>query len=214
MSLFDEIGRKIVETGQSAAQKTRGMTETMKLNSMISEEEKSIKKAFYQIGKKYCEIFGRNPDQNFAQLISGIRDSMEKIQAYSEQIKQVKGIVNCPSCGYEVSYESPFCGDCGTPMYSVQASEGSAGGAFCGDCGARIESSATLCMECGSKIEQADAPELYSAKAHVTEPRFAVKTPQGRTFSDFVSNVCSKCESELTENAMFCMTCGHTVKSA
>jgi rubrerythrin len=153
MSIFDEIGRRIVETGQNAAQKTRGLSDTMKLNSMISEEERSIKNAFYQIGKKYCELFGKNPDQNFVQLISEIRDSMEKIQEYTDHIKQIKGIVSCSSCGCEVSHESSFCDSCGAPMYSFQApSSGSESSVYCGDCGTLAEPDAAFCMGCGCKV--------------------------------------------------------------
>jgi len=151
MSIFDEIGKLIVETGQNAAQRTRGISDAMKLNSMISEEERSIKNAFYQIGKKYCELFGGNPDQNLVQLVNEVRDSMEKIQTYSDQIKQIKGIVSCSSCGSEVSNESSFCEFCGASMYSFQTPSGS-GSIHCGDCGASTESDAAFCIGCGCKL--------------------------------------------------------------
>jgi len=205
MSLFDEVGRKLVETGQIAAQKTRGMTDTMKLNSMISDEERSIKDAFYQIGKKYCEAFGRNPDKIFAQLVAGVRDSMVKIQEYTDQIKQIKGIVNCPTCGSEVSYESPFCSSCGSPMYFAQAASESE--AFCGNCGAPIASTATFCGGCGSKVDKAVSSEAPD------EPT-SIYTRQ-QDFASVATDIkqCSACGNDLTENAMFCLNCGQMVSN-
>ena len=205
MSLFDDVGRKLVETGQIAAQKTRGMTDTMKLNSMISEEERNIKDAFYQIGKKYCESFGRNPDQIFAQLVAGVRDSMVKIQAYTDQIKQIKGIVNCPTCGSEVSYESPFCSSCGSQMYFAQATSDS--DAYCGNCGAPIAPSSTFCGGCGSKVDKIVSSETPD------KPTSIYKKQQ--SFASVATDIkqCSACGNDLSENAIFCLTCGHMVSN-
>lgn len=47
MAFFDEIGKKISQTGQGVVQKTKDMADVAKLNSLISEEEeKSIKIIF------------------------------------------------------------------------------------------------------------------------------------------------------------------------
>ena len=45
-AFFDEVGKKISKTSQGMAQKTKNLTETVKLNSMISDEEKNINSVF------------------------------------------------------------------------------------------------------------------------------------------------------------------------
>ncbi len=49
MALFDQLGKKLAQTGQSAVKKTKDMAEVAKINSMISDEEKSINNNYYQI---------------------------------------------------------------------------------------------------------------------------------------------------------------------
>lgn len=41
MALFDQLGKKLAQTGQSAVKKTKDMAEVAKINSMISDEEKA-----------------------------------------------------------------------------------------------------------------------------------------------------------------------------
>lgn len=42
MAFFDDLGKKITQTGQGVVQKTKDTAETIKLNGMISDEEKNI----------------------------------------------------------------------------------------------------------------------------------------------------------------------------
>jgi len=152
MAFFDDVGKKIAQTSQGAAQKAKSMAETVKLNGQISDEEKRINNAFAQIGKTYYENCGDEPDQLFAQLIAGINDAKAKIAVYSDQVEQLKGIVRCPKCGGEVSYGSPFCSSCGSPMGTVAAAAPVANGVVCESCGAQVSPDKVFCTHCGSKI--------------------------------------------------------------
>lgn len=73
MAFFDEVGKKIASTSQGAVQKTKIIAETVKLNSMISNEERNINNAYLQVGKLYYETYGAGPDQLFSQFITGLR---------------------------------------------------------------------------------------------------------------------------------------------
>ena len=116
MSFLDNVGKKIKQTGQDVSQKTKVTTETFKINNMISDEEKSINRAYLQIGKTYYESFGDNPDQLFSPKIAEINDSRKKIAEYTERINQLKGISKCPGCGEENSGDASFCKSCGAPL--------------------------------------------------------------------------------------------------
>lgn len=194
MPFFDELGKKIAQTSQSAAKKTRNIAETTKLKGMISDEEKSIDKVFQQIGEAYYETFGENPDQLFVQLITSINDSKAKIATCKDQIMQVKGIADCQNCGREVSNDTPSCSFCGSKMNT--ASVASASGTSCGMCGAAVAGDTSFCTSCGSKIEQPDISVTAAAEPPVANPEVSAVIQ------------CSSCGSNLAADTMFCLNCG------
>jgi len=210
MAFFDEVGKKISKTSQGVAQKTKNITETMKLNGMISDEEKSIDNAFSMIGKTYYETYGNNPDQVFAQLIVCINDSKAKIASYSEQIKQIKGIVHCQKCGGEVPYNAPFCNSCGSPMTTTTSIIPIANGVSCNECGAVMALEKVFCTNCGNKMEASVSEQLEDNTAVMGEEDNSV------TMENVVSSTpdtikCPSCGKELSVTAMFCSGCGQKV---
>lgn len=116
MALFDQLGKKLAQTGQSAVKKTKDMAEVAKINSMISDEEKSINNNYYQIGKLYVSMHGNDCEDDFKGMLESIRQSEKKIVEYKEQVQLIKGVVRCEKCGGEVSINSAFCNSCGAPM--------------------------------------------------------------------------------------------------
>ena len=163
MSFFEGIGKKLAQSGQEAAQKAKNTAEIIKLNSMISDEEKRINNLHLQIGKLYYDVYGENPEEQFAQFIIDINDSKAKIEVHKEQIRVVKGIAECAECGGQVPAESPFCGSCGSPMKSatVEADDASK----CTNCGASLAPGVAFCTGCGSKIDQALPSEESGAES-------------------------------------------------
>ncbi|MDR3239001.1 MAG: zinc ribbon domain-containing protein [Clostridiales bacterium] len=183
MAFFDDMSKKIAQTSQGAAQKAKNMAETIKLNGLISDEEKRINNALLQIGKYYYEVYGENPEPSFGQLIAGINESKARIVSYSEQIKQFKGIVRCQKCGAETPCSSPFCNACGSPMNINSPASVSDGDKIvslsvdesvslpeatenfsapsgdtisCPSCGKELSAKAVFCSGCGIKTEPKD----------------------------------------------------------
>ena len=56
MSIFNGLGRKVSEAGQCAIKKTKELSDTNRLNSMILDEEKRINDSYFQIGKLYFQM--------------------------------------------------------------------------------------------------------------------------------------------------------------
>jgi len=73
MSIFDELGKKVTQTGQSVAQKTKDMADTAKINSMVADEEKKINNGYYQIGKMYLSLHENDYEDQYASLVHMIR---------------------------------------------------------------------------------------------------------------------------------------------
>jgi len=157
MSFFSKVGEKITQTGQSAAQKTKNTAETLKLKGMISDEEKNINNVFKQIGKMYYETFGENPEQPFVQLVANIKDSEGRIVTYTDQINQLRGVLNCQNCGAEVPDDASFCSSCGSAISIIPEPLTSDGDdttseTLCDQCGFVVASDLPFCTSCGNRI--------------------------------------------------------------
>lgn len=68
---FDDISKKLSQTGQGMVQKTKEMADVAKLNSAITDEEGKINNNYYLIGKLYvsmhmadCENCGNEINEN------------------------------------------------------------------------------------------------------------------------------------------------------
>lgn len=159
MGFFDDFGKKISSAGQEAIAKTKELADVAKINSGISDEENKIKVAYSEIGKKYFENHSEDSEEDYEAQVAVIKEAMEKIKAYEQQIVEIKGVVKCPNCGAENTKTAAFCATCGTAM-PVQATESGAeteqsvAEKKCPNCGEVINDDAAFCAKCGTKIEE------------------------------------------------------------
>jgi len=135
---------------------------------MISDEEKSINNAFQQIGKIYYETFGGNPEQCFAQLITNVKESEEKISGYADQISQLKGVINCQTCNGEIPEGASFCSSCGSAVVLPVTEEAPTDNSSCGQCGYIITPDLLFCTSCGNKLNS--PVEHANVESDHTEP--------------------------------------------
>jgi len=149
MAFFEELGKKISKAGHDAAEKGKSLTETVRLNGLIAEEERRIKNDFSQIGKLYYEKFGDNPEPCFVNLVEDIRNAEKNMQNYTLQIRQAKGVAVCSSCGSEVSTSTQFCSSCGASVTQTPQPSGN----VCVKCNGILEPEQVFCMDCGTKVE-------------------------------------------------------------
>lgn len=126
IEFFDDLGRKISQAGQSAVQKTKEMTDIVKLNSSIADEEKKIRNSYAEIGKLYVSLHGEEHEPDFDELMADVHEAEEKINDYRKQIGNIKGIVKCEKCGADVPANSSYCNSCGAAMPVTETPEASA----------------------------------------------------------------------------------------
>ncbi len=198
MAFFDEIGKKITQTSQGVVQKTKDTAETIKLNGMISDEEKRINSFLIEIGKTYFELHKDSFEPAFESMILGIKDSQLKIENYSEQVKRLKGVVRCPHCGGEVPYGAPFCSSCGSQMNlqaNVNNTPVNSNVQRCINCGVPLAPDTAFCTNCGTKVEANTQPVVT----------------QQETSAAPATKVCPKCGKEIAANAQFCIGCGSKI---
>ena len=193
MAFFEDLGKKITQTSQGVVQKTKDTAEVIKLNGMISEEEKRIDSFHKQIGKMYFEMHTDSYESAFESMIIGIKESQSKIGQYSEQVKKLKGIVRCPNCGGDVPYGMPYCSSCGLKMDIQNASGSDIDLVCCIKCGMPIEYGCAFCTHCGAKVEPQQGTTVKVEHVLVS------------------SNSCPNCGADVGENA-FCTNCGSKIE--
>lgn len=111
--------------GQTAVEKTKCSTETLRLNNQIREEQRLCKDLYQQIGQQYAQQYETNPDPAFESLMKQLHDAQERITSYQEQIQIKKAAVSqpqqsaystgccCASCGAPLPPDAKFCTTCG-----------------------------------------------------------------------------------------------------
>ena len=52
MAFWSDLGKKISDTTQSVVEKTKTSTDTLRLNGLISDEERNVQRIYAEIGKK------------------------------------------------------------------------------------------------------------------------------------------------------------------
>lgn len=151
MGFLDNLGKTLSDASQGAIQKGKEFADVAKFNSLISEEEKKIKNVYEQLGRKYVELKGESPEEDFKEYIGALNTSFDKIKEYQKNLIELKGVTNCPNCGAEVQIGAMFCPVCGTKMDLQQAD---ASVKRCGDCGAVIPEGSKFCTTCGKPVEE------------------------------------------------------------
>ena len=113
MAFWSDLGKKISDTTQSVVEKTKTSTDTMRLNGLISDEERNVQRIYAEIGKKYMELHGADGDPDFAGLLQEYQTSKAKMEEYRSQIRKNKHLLICAGCGAEIPETVLYCTKCG-----------------------------------------------------------------------------------------------------
>lgn len=155
MSFFSQIGDKLTSVGQETATKAKNFAEATKLNGRVNDLEKQISQLYEEIGKAYFENHKEDAGAEEREKIEKICTIQQEIADCKEQIKDLKGVENCPSCGAEVVPGAAFCNVCGAKMEQpevVQKAEPEKEQKVCPQCQAKIDEDASFCTSCGAKL--------------------------------------------------------------
>jgi len=152
MPIFDEIGKKISQTTQSALKSTKDMADMSRINTLLAEEQKLLSSFYMQIGKKYFELNPSPEDEDFASLCASAAESFAKVTALEQNIQEIKGIRRCPRCEAGIPVSTPFCGTCG---YDTRGDPDFASPNLprkCPACNTEVADNMAFCTACGQKI--------------------------------------------------------------
>lgn len=197
MPFFDNITKKASEATAKAVQKAQGFSEMAKLNSMISDAEKQINNAYYQIGKLYVSIHGADGEEAFAGMVATITEAEQKIIDYRSQIQNIKGVQRCEKCGAEVQRGAAFCSACGAAMPKMEAVINK-DVVRCESCGAAVKADMKFCTSCGKPMTKNQS----ASSTECAEPESELD------ISTVGTKLCPHCNAVVSEDVAFCTECG------
>ena len=203
MAFFEDLEKKITQTGETVVQKTKDSAEILKLEGMIYDEEKKLDLLYKQLGKQCFDTYLQSHDEKLDYLFNEIQKSIDTAISYSEQVKKLKKIRTCPACGNDVESDSCFCNKCGKRLDDPCRTEADA--KLCPKCGTPATEGFSFCMNCGASLQEIPAadpiPEVQPEPVVEAEPE--VQPAQAKR--------CSNCGAEIDDETIFCMNCGMKV---
>lgn len=114
--MFENISKKITETGKAVGDKTKQVAEAAKLSYKVNEEYRAAEELYTALGKAYFEAEGENAEGPFYDKCKEIADKLKAAECLKAELNAIKGVVVCDACGAEVPYEYDFCGKCGAKI--------------------------------------------------------------------------------------------------
>lgn len=152
MAFLERIGKRLTDAGQNVAQQTKNFADVAQLNSTIADKEKKVSQLYLSIGQAYYEKHQNDTANEEQQKIDEINVLQAEIFQCREKIKQIKGVVKCPSCGADVPANAAFCNACGAKVERQEPVPEPAG-RKCPVCQAIVEGGNAFCVNCGAKLD-------------------------------------------------------------
>jgi Zn finger protein HypA/HybF involved in hydrogenase expression len=123
MAFFEDLGKKLTCFGQTAAQKTKDLTEIARLAAANADRNRKIDQLYEEIGKAYYNAHKDDAFSESADQILEITALFAEIASAQDEINRIKGIVKCANCGADVESGNAYCNACGAKMEAPVAEE-------------------------------------------------------------------------------------------
>ncbi len=114
--LTQKFTSKVKQLGKDTAEEVQKLNKIRQLNGKANDAKKQIENIYSEIGKKFYELHKDSVPEGFEEFVQTISDKLVEIEQLKEQVREVKGVVLCPSCNTEVSADERFCPNCGGKM--------------------------------------------------------------------------------------------------
>lgn len=99
MELFEQIGKKVTDAGQGAAQQAKIVADIAKLTGMISERKKRVAQLYGEVGKLYYEQHKDDPEAEEPDRIREITTLTEEIAKARKTVKQLQSAIGNSNSG-------------------------------------------------------------------------------------------------------------------
>lgn len=163
MAFYDNMDGKISKIKNDALQKTKDVSEMVRISSALKAEEEKRERLYREIGQASVENKDLIADGKMQKLREELSECQDKIQDFEIKLKALKGIINCPECGKSVSSSQSFCNNCGAKLIREEHKQKCSSEAvsrqtlrFCPSCGKENKNNAKYCIQCGFNLIQED----------------------------------------------------------
>ena len=113
---FSDLGKKLARLGQDTKNGVQKMSDSVSINNRISAEKKSLGRLYAVIGEAVYQASPDEPREGLEDEWAAVKVAFANIEAFTQQLNSVKGIVYCPGCGRPASKGDKFCAKCGTKI--------------------------------------------------------------------------------------------------
>lgn len=113
---FEQLGKKLMRLGQDTKSGVQKMGESYQINSKISDAKKALDQYYRAIGEKVYQDNSETPLEGMEEEFAAVKEALDNIAEYTEQLNKVKGVTYCPECGKEAARGEKFCSDCGAKL--------------------------------------------------------------------------------------------------
>lgn len=159
MAIYNGIDKKISKIKNDAVQKTKDVSEMVRVTSMLKSEEEKQEGLFSDIGRVCFSKNALKDDEDLQCLYAELSESQMKIKEYKEKINILRGTITCPKCGQNVSSAQAFCSYCGEKLISEEDKKGNgeaespiSKSRFCPVCGKENTNNVKYCTGCGNSL--------------------------------------------------------------
>ena len=126
MAFFNDLTRGLKVTGQTVAQKTKEIGETVQIKSQINTEKETITRLYAAIGKQIFESGNEEAEKKFFTEFASINKAMSKIAELEASLTGMDGCIFCSECGARIDKNSKFCMKCGAAVDVTKVKLGAA----------------------------------------------------------------------------------------
>lgn len=206
MSILDEFDRKITQISKGAIKKTKDVSESVKVSSLIRDEEVKLKEAYQKIGQYYYENMRNLSDEAIEILCKGIDERKSRLAEYNGQLRQLKKLITCSNCGTANPADALFCVGCGAKLKKEESAI-SYEQKVCPNCGMAMDEDQIFCTNCGTKYSKIlkELKETPAPTPSIDKQSIAPKEKANY-------KRCRNCGAELDEKQKFCNKCGTPCK--
>lgn len=116
MAFFEDLGKKLTQVGEAAAEKTKDVAEFTKAKAKVLDVSGKLDKAYIAMAKKYLELHPANEEEGMKQVVDAVYALEDQLKELERQLQDLKGVKKCESCGAECETDAAFCSACGAEL--------------------------------------------------------------------------------------------------
>lgn len=116
MAFFDELGKKLTQVGEAAAEKTKDVAEFTKIKAKSLDVSGKLDKAYIALAKRYLELHPAGDEEAMKLVVDAVYALEDQLKELEKQLQSLKGVVKCTECGAECPADTAFCSVCGAEI--------------------------------------------------------------------------------------------------